>query len=209
MTDEKGGQGSGVGCRGRLDADKQLDIGGENPWQTLSTSVVYDNGRLRLREDQVVQPDGLLGSYTFIEIPHQIVAIVPVTTNAQAVYLVRQWRYPWGRNSWEIPAGTCEPGEAALQGAQRELAEEIGMQARVWQSLGEGMSSATLAARYHLFLARDLAPAVGQHQRDGAEGDLIVRALPLATAIQAAMDGRIVHTITVAGLLRAARHLGV
>ena len=186
-----------------------FDPGGENPWQTLSTNVVYDNGRLRLREDRVIQPDGNAGSYTFIEIPWPVVAVVPVAPDGQSVYLVRQWRYPWGRNSWEIPAGTCEPGEEPLQGAQRELAEEIGMHAHSWQPLGEGASSATLAARYHLFLARDLAPANGHYARDGAEGDLIVRAVPLAAAIQAASDGRIVHAITVAGLLRAARHLGV
>ena len=184
-----------------------LDPGGENPWQTLSTNVLYDNGRLRLREDRVVQPDGNPGAYTFVEIPWPIVAVVAIA--GQSVYLVRQWRYPWGRNSWEIPAGTCEQGEEPLEGAKRELAEEIGMHAAVWQPLGEGMSSATLAARYHLFLARELAPANGHYQRDGAEGDLIVRNVPLDAALQAAMDGRIVHAITVAGLFRAARHLGV
>jgi 8-oxo-dGTP pyrophosphatase MutT (NUDIX family) len=186
-----------------------LDPGGENPWQTVSSTILYDNGRLRLREDRVIQPDGNPGSYTFIEIPRPVVAMVALTQDAHSVYLVRQWRYPWGRNSWEIPAGTCEPGEDPLQGARRELAEEIGMHAGSWQSLGEGASSATLAARYHLFLARDLSPAQGHYERDGAEDDLIVRAVPLASAIQAAMDGRIVHAITVAGLVRAARYLGV
>ena len=189
--------------------DDPLDPGGDNPWQTLSRSVLYDNGRLRLREDRVIQPDGNPGSYTFIEIPWPVVAVVAVSEDGRSVYLVRQWRYPWGRNSWEIPAGTCEAGEDPLEGARRELAEEIGMHAQHWQPLGEGASSATLAARYHLFLARDLAPANGHYQRDGAEGDLIVRTVPLASAIQAAMDGRIVHAITVAGLFRAARYLGV
>ena len=190
-------------------SDEPLDLSGENPWRTLSTNVVYDNGRLRLREDRVVQPDGNTGSYTFVEIPWPIVAVVALAADGRSVYLVRQWRYPWGRNSWEIPAGSCEPGEEPLEGARRELAEEIGMQADAWRAIGEGMSSATLAARYHLFLARDLAPVNGNHQRDGAEGDLIVRAVPLADAVQAALDGRIVHAISVAGLLRAAQHLAV
>ena len=189
--------------------DDPLEAGGDNPWQTLTTGVVYDNGRLRLREDRVLQPDGRPGRYTFVEIPWPIVAVVPVSSDGQSVFLVRQWRYAWGRNSWEIPAGTCEPGEDPLRGAQRELAEEIGMQAASWQSLGEGMSSATLAARYHLFLAHDLTPAAGHHQRDGAEGDLIVRAVPLEAAVAAAVDGRIVHAYSVVGLLRTARRLGV
>jgi hypothetical protein len=66
-----------------------------------------------------------------------------------------------------------------------------------------------MAADYHLYLARGLRPTQGVHQRDGAEGDLIVRAVPLELAVAAAMDGRIVHAISVAGLLRAARHLNV
>jgi ADP-ribose diphosphatase len=186
-----------------------LDASGDNPWRTLSSEVLYDNGRLRLREDTVVQPDGGPGRYTFIEFPHPIVAIVAVGDDARSVYLVRQWRYPWVRNSWEIPAGSCEPGETPLEGAQRELAEEVGLQAHDWQALGVGMGSATMAAEYHLYLARGLNAVAGNHQRDGAEGDLIVRAVPLQVAVEAAMDGRIVHAISVAGLLRAARHLGV
>jgi 8-oxo-dGTP pyrophosphatase MutT (NUDIX family) len=189
--------------------DGLLSLSGANPWQTVSTRIVYDNGRLRLREDAVLQPDGAPGSYAFIEIASPIVAIVPISDDGAAVYLVRQWRYPWGRNSWEIPAGTCEPGEEPLQGAQQELAEEIGMQADEWQALGDGMGSATMAARYHLFLARGLAAVGGAPRRDGAEGDLIVQAVPFAAAVEAAMDGRIVHAFSVVGLLRAARRLGV
>jgi ADP-ribose pyrophosphatase len=184
-----------------------LPLTGPNPWQTLTSTVVYDNGRLRLREDAVLQPDGARGSYTFIELPTPIVAIVPVAENA--VYLVRQWRYPWGRNSWEIPAGACEPGEEPLDGARRELAEEVGLQASDWEPLGEGMGSASMAAHYHLYLARGLTPVAGTHRRDGAESDLIVQPVPLPAAIAAAMDGRIVHAFTVIGLLRAARRLGI
>jgi len=125
------------------------------------------------------------------------------------VYLVRQWRYPWQRNSWEIPAGHGEPNEAPLDGARRELAEEVGLYADTWESLGTAFSSASFTARYHLFLARELKPVTTTHPRDGAEEDLIARPIPLTEAIQAAMDGRIEHGISVVGLLRAARRLGL
>ena len=45
--------------------DLDLNIEGPNPWKTESSRVIYDNGRLRLREDLVIQPDGAPGSYTF------------------------------------------------------------------------------------------------------------------------------------------------
>src|SRR6266852_3383360 len=114
-----------------------LDLSGANPWHTQSRSIVFDNGRLRLREDQVLQPDGQPGNYTFLELPWPIVAIVPIS-DAGDVYLVRQWRYPWQRNSWEIPAGHCEPDEEPLHGAQRELAEEVGLVAGAGERLGMG-----------------------------------------------------------------------
>jgi 8-oxo-dGTP pyrophosphatase MutT (NUDIX family) len=189
-------------------SDLPLDLTGHNPWRTRSSRVVYDNGRLRLCEDEVIQPDGEPGCYTYLELPWPVVAIVPVDDDQQ-VYLVRQWRYPWHRNSWEIPAGHGEPDEAPLVAAQRELAEEVGLRAASWEPLGTGFSSATLNARYHLYLARGLAPSAGPHARDGAEHDLLARRLPLAEAIEAAMDGRIEHSLSVVGLLRAARRLGV
>jgi 8-oxo-dGTP pyrophosphatase MutT (NUDIX family) len=185
-----------------------LDVDAPNPWRTRTRRIVYDNGLMRLREDAVVQPDGEPGSYAYLELPWPVVAIVPLSDDGE-VYLVRQWRYPWGRNSWEIPAGHGEADESPLQGAQRELAEEVGLQAASWEPLGTGYSSATVNARYHLFLARALSPVTLAYPRDGAEHDMVARPIPLADAIDAAMDGRIEHGISVVGLLRAARRLGV
>ncbi len=184
-----------------------FDTAGESPWQTRARRILYDNGQLRLREDAVIQPDGSPGSYTYLEVAALIVAVVPLDDDGR-VHLVRQWRYPWGCNSWEIPAGHGEPGETPLAAAQRELAEEVGLRASSWEPLGGGFGSAASTARFHLFLARGLAPA-GPASRDGAEHDLVARATPLAEAVAAAVDGRILHLPSVAGLLRAARLLGI
>jgi 8-oxo-dGDP phosphatase len=186
-----------------------FDLDGPNPWQRQSGRVIYDNGRLRVYEDEVIQPDGEPGSYVYLDLPWPVVAVVPLDADGN-VHLVRQWRYPWRRNSWEIPAGHGEPEEAPLDGARRELAEEVGLSAGIWEPLGTGYSSATVNARYHLFLARDLSPVEpGRHTRDGAEQDLITRPIALAEAVKAAMDGRIEHSMSVVGLLRAARRLGL
>src|SRR4051794_22435222 len=165
--------------------DDRLDLSGPNPWTTLSTRVVFDNGRLRLREDRVTQPDGAPGSYTYVELDWPVAGIVPLS-DAGEVYLVRQWRYPWQQNSWEIPAGHGEAGESALDAAQRGLAEEVGLLASDWESLGSGYASASFTARYYLYLARGLRPTGGQVGRDGAEGDLITCRLPLEAAVEAA-----------------------
>jgi 8-oxo-dGTP pyrophosphatase MutT (NUDIX family) len=187
----------------------QLDLGGPNPWRTDASRVVLQREHLRIREDQVTQPDGQPGSYVYLEVLTPVVSVVPVD-DAGNVYLVRQWRYPWGHNSWEIPSGSGEAGETALEAAQRELAEEVGIRASEWESLAGGYSSATVNGHWHMFLARGLEPAqAGLHQRDGAEHDLVARKVPLAAAVAAALDGRIAHGMSALGLLRAARRLGI
>lgn len=184
-----------------------LDLDGINPWQTLSHRVVFDDGRLRFHEDQVVQPDGRPGRYAYLSVATPIVAVVPVD-DAANVYLVRQWRYPWGHNSWEVPSGGAGHDEDPLAAARRELAEEVGVDAAEWESLGSGYSSASIRSEWHFYLARGLRDVDG-HVRDDTEQDLIARRVPLATAVEAALDGRIAHGMSVVGLLRAARRLGV
>jgi 8-oxo-dGTP pyrophosphatase MutT (NUDIX family) len=186
-----------------------LDLDGPNPWRTQASRVIFANQRLRLLEDDVIQPDGDSGTYVYVQVETPIVAVVPVDAEGY-VYLVRQWRYPWRRNSWEIPAGSSEPDEAPIDGARRELAEEVGLCAAYLEPLPGGHASATIDSHFHLFLGRGLglAPA-GRHQLDPGEHDLIVRRLPMVDAIEAALDGRIAHFTSVVGLLRAARRLGL
>jgi ADP-ribose pyrophosphatase len=50
--------------------------------------------------------------------------------------LVRQHRPGPGGPVVELPAGKIEPGETALAAAARELAEECGLSAAGWRTLG-------------------------------------------------------------------------
>jgi len=54
------------------------------------------------------------------------VVIVPVTDEGKIV-LVRQYRPPLGRWTWELPAGSLKPGEDVEKAARRECHEEIGL----------------------------------------------------------------------------------
>ena len=46
---------------------------------------------------------------------------------ADAVILIRQYRYTIDRWIWELPAGTLKPGEDPAAGAARECEEEIAL----------------------------------------------------------------------------------
>jgi 8-oxo-dGTP pyrophosphatase MutT (NUDIX family) len=72
--------------------------------------------------------------------------------------MIRQYRTPFDRFSWEVPAGTLDvPGEDALSAAQRELEEELGCTASKWTTLGRFMTSPGWSNQLMtIFEARDL-----------------------------------------------------
>ncbi|HEX4009007.1 MAG TPA: NUDIX hydrolase [Solirubrobacteraceae bacterium] len=79
------------------------------------------------------------------------------------VWLTRQPREAAGvTESLEIPAGKLDiPGEEPLACAQRELGEEIGLQAASWEPLTQFYTSLGFCdERIWLFVARDLSRAV-------------------------------------------------
>ena len=88
-----------------------------NPWQTLSTRIVYENAWIRVREDQVIQPDGNPSIYGVVEF-HGCVGVLPIDANGN-VHLVGQYRYPLQQYSWEIPEGGCHLDESPLEAAAR------------------------------------------------------------------------------------------
>ena len=57
-----------------------------------------------------------------------------VITNADKVLLVR---HSYGRRWWDLPGGSMKRGELALQTAQREMAEELGIHGAEWEPVGE------------------------------------------------------------------------
>lgn len=58
------------------------------------------------------------------------------------VGLIRQYRVTVDAFVYEIPAGTCDvPGEEPMRTAERELREEMGLEADSWRLLGRFLNS--------------------------------------------------------------------
>jgi len=129
---------------------------------------------------------------------------VPYFDNGDTL-LVRQWRHAWETSSWEVPAGTFDEGEEPLQCARRELAEETGLVATRYRSLGVVHGAAFLTGRAHLFLAEGLTEA--ERSPETYEQDMEVLRVPFIEALDAALEGQIVHSGSVTALCRAARGL--
>jgi ADP-ribose pyrophosphatase len=63
------------------------------------------------------------------------VVLIPFEADGRVV-LVRQYRAPLDRETWEFPAGSIDAGESADDAARRECEEEIGRVPRHVQRLG-------------------------------------------------------------------------
>ena len=174
----------------------------ESPWRRRTRSLVYENPWVRVLHDEVDRPDGQPGIYGVIHFANHAVAIVPVDDRDRVV-LVGQWRYTIDAYSWELPEGGVPPDETPLAGAQRELREETGLEARAWRDLGRvAISNSVTDELGTIYLATDLSQ--GDPAPDATE-DLRLRWVAFDEALAMIDDGRITDLLTIAALERVGR----
>lgn len=177
-------------------------------WETTGSREVYINPWIRVREDDVVRPDGSDGVYGVVEVRQPAVFVVAVD-DADHVVLVDLSRYTTGAGL-EIPAGGSD-GQDLLVAARRELVEETGLVAATWRELGVQWSLNGVAeAPCHVFLALGIAEAVADELPVSAhaEGIAAVRRVPWDEVAHMCADGRIRDGESVAALGLAAIALG-
>lgn len=103
-------------------------------------------------------------------------AVAMLAIDDEHVWLTRQPREVVGlTDSLEIPAGKLDvEGEAPLEAAKRELAEEIGMHAEQWSEvIGFYTSAGFSDERIVLYLARGLSEAEEVEHADAEENERI------------------------------------
>jgi ADP-ribose pyrophosphatase len=149
-------------------------------------------------EDAVDLPDG--GRIDdFIRLEGREVAIAFALTEDQLVLIVEQHKYGAQTTVLQLPAGYLEAGEAAEAGAQRELLEETGYEAPVWQPLGSYWMDANRGfGLVHLFLACDAWP-VREPVHDESE-QLVLHRVSLESVEQMLQDGTFAELSMVAGV---------
>lgn len=132
----------------------------------IEGSTVYAGKLFQVYRDRVRLREGQEVIREVVRHPGSV-AIVPRDGQGRVV-LVRQFRYPVGRELWEVPAGTCDhPGESLHETAQRELAEEAGLKAGRMLFLGRAYLAPGWADELmNFFLAEDLSPTEGHSEFD-------------------------------------------
>ena len=175
----------------------------KNPWTTLSSREIYLNPWIRVREDQVLKPNGNPGIYGVVEYRNRAVGVVPIDDEGYT-WLVGQYRYTHNRYEWEIPEGGCPEGESLEDCARRELLEETGLVASELEPLllDIQLSNSIGNETAHLFIARGLTQETPQPEDTE---QITIRRLPLSEAIQMAATGQIRDSMSVIALLFLAR----
>lgn len=128
--------------------------------RVLSSKVVFEGPLFRVLRDRIVEPTGLKAERDVVRHNGSVVILAVDKSGKKKdpwIVMERQYRHAANQFLWEIPAGKIEPGEDPLAGAQRELAEETGYQARKWTQLAEYYASPGFVGESMLlYLAEDL-----------------------------------------------------
>ena len=177
----------------------------EVPWKTLSSSEIYRNKWLQLREDQVELPDGRKSIYGVVTCG-DCVGVLPFI-DPKTVLLIKQYRYVAKRVTWEMPTGGVRPGESIEEAAQRELGEEVGYRAgRLTSVSSYHTSKSVMDETAHLFVGEDLAEV----KLDSDETEFIeVQPFPFDKVVQMVLASEILDSMTVIAVLHAARMKGI
>ena len=123
-----------------------------DPFPVLSSTRIYDSPWVGLRRDVGTLPDGSSQEHHVVEISNAVV-VVPLLADGSIAF-VGQYRYPHGRTHWELPAGRLAAGEAAADGARRELLEETGLEAEELHALPGFYPTNGISAHFaHAFVA--------------------------------------------------------
>lgn len=166
-----------------------------------SRRVAYENPWITVWHDEVSRPDGSPGIYGVVHFENLAAGVVAFDADDRIV-LVGQHRYTLDRDSWEIPEGGVGRGESAVQGVQRELREETGLEAADWRELCRlALSNSVRDEQAVLFVARGLRH--GEAAPDPTES-IDLRWVPFDEALAMTLDGRITDAMSVVAIQRVA-----
>jgi ADP-ribose pyrophosphatase len=175
--------------------------------KVLKHEVIHRGKVFDLIVDQIEYPSGNHGVREVAHHPGGAVA-VPVFPDGK-VLLVRQFRYPFGIYTLEVPAGKLNLGEDPELAAARELEEETGYLAGKLQKLTAIYTTPGFCDEVlHIYLATDLKLSPAGHQREEGELTMTLEIIPLEEAVAMIERMEIVDSKTIAGVLLAEKRLG-
>ena len=171
----------------------------------LEREDIFQGKVFAVHVDKVRLPDGSTSVREVID-HHGGVAVLALDERNN-VLVVTQYRYVFGKNLLELPAGKLEAGEDPASCALRELKEETGAVPDTLLPLGHILPSpGCYSETLYLFLARGLHME-DQHLDPGEF--LRVERIPFPELLHRCLTGEIEDAKTVVAILKAKIQLGL
>ncbi len=163
-------------------------------WPVLGSRELHREWVLALREDEVQRPGHPEETFRRLVLEHPGAALVLAVDDEQRVCCIRQYRHAAGGVFVELPAGICDQdGEDPQLTAERELREEVELQAEHWRHLVTLYASAGITDElHHVYLATGLSPADrGDFELHAEEAEIEQVWVPVEELVEAVLDGRV------------------
>ncbi|KKU48409.1 MAG: Pyrophosphohydrolase related protein [Parcubacteria group bacterium GW2011_GWA2_46_9] len=182
-------------------AVKYMKING--PWKIKDSVEKYKNPWLRVREDQVIRPDGKDGIFGVIEMVAGV-SVLPLDDEG-FIYLTKEFHYAVERDTIEVVSGGIDRNEKELEAARRELKEELGIEADEWIELGTVDPFTTVInSPATMYLAKKLRFA--EADPEGTERIHVMK-IKLVDALNMVMESKITHGPSCVLILKAFEYL--
>ncbi len=167
--------------------------------KALSSEQLFDGIVVKLFRDDVELENGEKAVREYVKHPGGV--CVAAVDDDENIYMVEQFRYPFGKALTEVPAGKLEYGEEPAQCGRRELKEEVGAVADSFEYLGCLYPTVAYDTEIiHMFLARGLHFGE-QHLDDGEFLD--VKKMPLKEAYKLVMENKMPDAKTQMAVMKA------
>lgn len=166
--------------------------------ETLISTEIYKGKVVNLFSDKVKLEDGRNTLRDVIRHPGGV--CVAALDEAMNLLMVSQYRYPFGTELLELPAGKLEPGENPKNCGFRELEEETGYSSNSLKSLGELYPTPAYTDEIiYIFYTKELIKTT-QHLDEGEF--LTLRKVPFWSAYDMVLKGEIKDAKTQIAILK-------
>ena len=170
--------------------------------KTLSSEYVFRGKVIDVKRDDILVSNG---HKSIREVVEHSGGVVILALKDNKILTVKQYRYPIGTTSIELPAGKLEKGENPDFAAKRELEEETGFIAKNWISLGYIYTSPGFCdEKLYLYFASDLS-----YKKQNPDEDEILECGSYSTdeIFEMVNNGTINDSKTICTLQRARKYL--
>lgn len=169
-------------------------------WKRTGTTTLFSHPRLTVVEDDVTLPDGHQTKYLRFEGLESYDYVTIIATDDGKMAFLKEYAYPADAWLWQLPDGTFDEGETALQAGIRELQEEAGLVAEditeIGAYLGHYRRSVRKAHVMHAPRVTQGVKAQGDIEEQGTE----LHWIPIEEVRSMIRDGRIIQHNTLSAL---------